>query len=174
MKNAVTFGLFFCALCLVYLSSSCERDDICSEDTQTTPLLIIRFIDNVTGVNKKAPNELLIRPIDTVIRESIFFASNLDSIAIPLRTDSPITDYEFIINADTTDQGNEVINRDSISFQYTVEEEYLSSACGFRAGYIGLTTTPPNEPEDGNWIKGVTIERENIIDETATHILIFH
>ena len=176
MKNIKTIIIFLCVLCVVYFSSSCERDDICSEDTPTTPLLIIKFIDNVTGINSKAPNELLIKPIDTTITDSIYFISNVDSIAIPLRTDASITDYEFIINADTTDEGNEIINRDTISFQYTLQEEYLNSACGFRATFTGLTTTPPDEPDDANWIKVVTIQRdrENIIDETAAHILIFH
>ena len=152
------------------LFSSCERDDLCAEDTLTTPKLIIKFFDIVTGSEVKAPNELLIRPI--AFPDSIFFPTNVDSIAIPLQTDSPITEYEFTIDSDTTNDDT-VPNKDTISFQYTVEQEYISSACGFRATFNGLDFTGPQQDVTENWIKQIDIQNRNITDEQDIHVFIF-
>lgn len=157
-------------LFIIVSLSGCERDDLCAEDTLTTPKLIIRFFDIVTGSELKQPNELLIRPIG--VMDSIFFPTNVDSIAIPLQTDSSITTFEFSINADTTNDET-IQNRDTISFQYTVEQEYISSACGFRATFNGLDFTGPQQEVSENWIKQIDIQNRNITDEQETHVFIF-
>ncbi len=162
--------LIFCIIA-IYFSSSCERDDICAEDTPTTPFLIIKFIDDQTVSDIKQPNELQVKAIG--FEGIINFTSNQDSILIPLITNASLTDFEFTIDSDTSDD-SDIPNTDTISFQYTPEEEYLSSACGFRVNYNALTSSLTQEENDGNWIKRITIEKENVTDETAAHVFIFH
>lgn len=172
MKSLRILILFVGSVFAMHSFYSCERDDICAVDTETTPLLIIKFIDNNTGVTEKEVNELKISAEGA--SSDIVFTEAVDSILIPLKTDASETEFIFTINSNTEDDDMLIPNEDTLSFQYTVVEEYLSSACGFKASYRGLTTTPPNEPDDGNWIKGITIEVENIINEKNTHVLIFH
>ncbi|WP_299443590.1 DUF6452 family protein [uncultured Aquimarina sp.] len=172
MKLFKALTLLFCCSIAVYLGSSCERDDICAEDTPTTPFLIIKFIDDVTVSDIKQPVDLEVRSTDPLITDFVPDVVSKDSIMIPLRTGSQITDFEFIINA--TNEDPSVVNRDTVSFQYTPVEEYVSSACGFKVIYNGLTSTLTQEEDDGNWIKRITIEEDNVTDETAAHVLIFH
>ncbi len=158
-------------LFIILTSSSCERDDICAEGTATTPLLIIKFLDFDTGTEAKAPVELQVKAVDV---EAIFALDGVtDSIAIPLKTNESITDYEFTINS-IFENDSIPLNTDTVSFQYTLEQEYVSSACGFRVNYKGLTVSPPEAGDDGSWIRSITIQREDVTDETTTHIFIFH
>jgi len=155
----------------VLIVSGCERDDICAADTATTPLLIIKFFDNVTRIDTKIPPNLSVRSSDQSadVEGSYIYNANLDSISIPLRTDADITDFRFTIN---TDQAEE--NIDSLSFEYTTVEEYISSACGFKVNYEGLTNTLIEEEGGTNWIREVVIQELNITDENTTHIFIYH
>lgn len=153
---------------------SCERDDICAEGTPTTPFLIIKFIDFETGTLVKAPAELQIKAVGS---DTPFpFKTVEDLIRIPLRNKESITEYEFTINSNTSNNTDTdpAPDKDIVSFQYTIKEEYVSSACGFKVNYEGLTFSPPVAGDDGNWIKNITIQRENITDETTAHVFIFH
>jgi len=164
--------LFLIGCFSVFYLGSCERDDICAESTPTTPLLIIKFIEDGTVSDIKQPNELQIEApgFDNIIT----FETNQDSIFIPLRTNASLTDFIFTIDSDVTEEDESIPNSDTLSFQYTVVEDFVSSACGFRANYNGLTNSFVIEDNDENWIKGITIQEENVIDETVAHILIFH
>ncbi len=159
------------AISILYTNSSCERDDICAEGTPTTPLLIIKFIDFDTGTEIKAPVELQVKAVD--IDSPFTLGAVTDSIIIPLKTKESITNYEFTINSNF-DNDSIPENTDTISFQYTLEEEYVSSACGFRVNYIGLTASPPEAGNDGSWIRSITVQREDVTDETTAHVFIFH
>lgn len=170
-SNNVIGLLIFISLVLTAISG-CERDDICSEDSPTTPLMIVKFIDIGNGIDKKSVNELKISAEGAT--GDLIFMEAVDSILVPLRTDGGNTAFTFTINSDTSDDDMLEPNEDRISFQYTTEEEYLNSACGFRVSYIGLTNTLTNETDNGNWIKSIVIETEDIIDESQTHVLIFH
>ncbi len=164
-------------LLLLLVIYGCERDDICAEDTPTTPLLIIKFKNDLTVSDIKRPNELQIRVTeigtDNGPIEPIIFETNQDSIMIPLRTNITTTEFEFIIDSDTTDD-MVLPNSDTVNFQYTPQQEYVSSACGFKVNYLGLTETLTNEENGENWIKRIERIEENITNETAAHILIFH
>ena len=155
----------------ILIVSGCERDDICAADTATTPLLIIKFFDNVTRIDAKIPPDLSVRSSDQSAdaEGSYIYNANLDSISIPLRTDADITDFRFTINTAQADE-----NIDSLSFEYTTVEKYISSACGFKVNYEGLTNTLIEEDGDANWIKEVVIQELNITDENTTHIFIYH
>ncbi|WP_109301300.1 DUF6452 family protein [Aquimarina sp. AU474] len=156
---------------LLFLNVGCERDDICAEGTPTTPLLIIKFInfDNATEV--KTPSELQVKAVG--VEAPFTLTSVTDSIMIPLRTNEPITEYEFTIDSNTTNDETPS-NTDTVSFQYTAVEEYVSSACGFKINYEGLTISPPVAGDDGSWIQNITVQREDVTDEATAHVFIFH
>lgn len=155
----------------LWMVLGCERDDICAEGTPTTPFLIIKFIDFDTGTDIKAPSELQVKAVG--VDEIFTLGTITDSILIPLRTDTSITDYEFTINSDTTNDET-LANKDTVSFQYTAQEEFVSSACGFKVNYSGLTISPVEVGTDGAWIQNITVQRQNITDETTAHVFIFH
>ncbi|GAA0724217.1 DUF6452 family protein [Aquimarina litoralis] len=154
----------------MHLCSSCERDDICAEDTPTTPFLIIKFMDFDTPTDIKQPDELQVKAEG--FENIITYETNQDSILIPLRTNALLTNFELTINSDTEDGGDDP-NTDVINIVYAPVEEYVSSACGFRVIYneLGENLIPEG---DQNWIKNIIIEEPDVIDETNAHILIFH
>ncbi|SHI50174.1 DUF6452 family protein [Aquimarina spongiae] len=166
------FPLFLFLLAGISLSFwGCERDDICAEGTPTTPMLIIKFLDFDNTSEIKNPVELEVRAVG--VENPFNFGTVTDSIMIPLRTNESITEYQLTINSDTTN--DEVAsNTDTISIQYTPEEEYVSSACGFRVTFQGLSNSPVEAGDDGTWIQDINVERLNVTDETTAHIFIFH
>ncbi|MBP2832809.1 hypothetical protein J8281_11485 [Aquimarina sp. U1-2] len=174
MKLYTTFLTLLCFAILLLGICSCERDDICAEGTPTTPLLIVKFFDFDTKTEIKAPSELQVRAVG--IDSFIDIGTVRDSIFIPLRTNSSSTAFEFTINSDTTNNAASDLppNTDRISFQYTPVEEYVSSACGFRVVYDGLTFSDEDPGTAGDWIREISIRRRDILDETDAHILIFH
>lgn len=86
----------------------CEKDDICSEDTATTPQLIIRFYDAVTPENTKSVSGLFVYGINDA-DEAVFFknitAGAKDSISIPLRTNNDTTKLVFHLDFTIDDNG---------------------------------------------------------------------
>ncbi|WP_146052892.1 DUF6452 family protein [Aquimarina sp. I32.4] len=155
----------------LYSNTSCERDDICAEGTPTTSFLIIKFIDFESGSDVKVPPGLEVKATD--VETPFPIGTVTESISIPLKSNASFTDYELTINSDTTNT-DVTPNTDIINIQYTPTEEYVSSACGFKINYQGLTISPVDPGNDGNWIENITIQRENVNDETAAHVFIFH
>ncbi|WP_396590286.1 DUF6452 family protein [Allomuricauda sp. R78024] len=162
------------ALSLIYVSS-CEKDDICVDGD--TPLIVIGFYDATdTTVFKSVPS-IRIKGIDNdSILETDSFSdrsSSPDSLSIPLRIDGTSTTYEFITDSDDDETSmEETGNRDTLSFSYTVSEQFTSKACGFVANYntvtIGLTS-------DGtNWIQDITVIQDTIENSNNIHVKIFH
>ncbi|WP_035336295.1 DUF6452 family protein [Dokdonia sp. PRO95] len=151
--------------------SSCERDDICAETTPTTPLLIIDFYDVNNPSLLKAPNNLTVTTIiDQEVNEVIALV-NLESIEIPLRTNAELTTYSFTIN--TAEDDEEEPNTDDLTFTYTVTDEFVNKACGFRVVYDDLQNTIDPQ-QDGAWIQNIDIENPTVNDQTEAHISIFH
>lgn len=154
---------------LALILQGCQRDDICSAATQTTPMLLISFFDEEDRETPKPAPNLLVRELsfDTIIynRESVA------EIRIPLRVDTEITEYEFILNAPATDAEDES-NVDRISFSYNPEEVYISRACSFKVNFMDLEVGLPDDND--SWIQSFEIEEENIENETSVHIFIYH
>ncbi len=161
------------SILVLSLTINCERDDICAEGTPTTPLLIIKFIDFENGTEIKAPADLQVKASDLETAYSL--GTVRDSILIPLKTNTTVTDFEFTINTSAApEETTNPKNTDVISIQYTPVEEYVSSACGFKVNYEGITISPAEVGDDGGWIKNITIQRQNITDESNAHVFIFH
>lgn len=164
----------FLLVCFLFAAIGCQRDDICPESTQTTPLLIIRFYDSENPSELQAPQNLRVRSAgnDT---SYVYNRYSQDSIAIPLRTDQDITEYIFTLNTPPDPQEGEEPeepgNSDNLTISYGREEEYLNRACAFRINYVGLNVDVENDND--NWIQDVQIEQANVEDQNQAHVSIF-
>ena len=160
-------------LSLVIYVSSCEKDDICVDGD--TPLLVIGFYDiDDTTASKDVPS-LRIKEIilDSTINTITDRSSNLDSIGIPLRSDSTTTSFAFITNsADDADTGEETGNIDTLTFSYTTREAFLSRACGFVMNFDNLNVTLPASAN--NWIQDIKVVQESIENSNNVHVKIYY
>ena len=154
---------------IIMMTAGCQRDDICSAATQTTPMLLISFFDAEDRVTPKAAPNLLVREIfyDTII----YNRESTAEIRIPLRVDSGTTEYEFVLNAPVDGAANES-SSDRVTFSYDPEEIYISRACSFKVNFRNIAASVI--PGNNSWIQSITIVEENIENETSAHIHIFH
>ncbi len=165
----LAIALSLTAVFLVLLNA-CEKDDICVEGD--TPLLVITFFDAEDPETAKEANRLRIiglgqgDPITPSDRQT------RDSIAIPLRPDATRTGFVFILNSESDDDGNETGNRDTLYFDYSTDELYISRACGFVSQYDGLSDelTPDSE----NWILDVEVVQTSVTSSVSAHVNIQH
>ncbi len=155
-------------LLLVTVLNGCTRDDICPEDSPTTPLLIITFKDFTNPEISKTVTNLTIKTTEET-PVTLLYRSTTDSIAIPLNTNTELTKLFFINNDNDDDTGN----FDTLTFTYQTEEIYLNRACGFIANYTNLQADLQAE-NNTNWIQDITILQTSITDETNAHITILH
>jgi hypothetical protein len=145
----------------------CTRDDICEEGLATTPLLIITFNDIVLPSERKSVPSLTVETIENNSKE-VISATTTDSIAIPLRNTGMETRYRF-----KSGVGTAAPNTDVITFNYSTEDLYINRACAFKTIYHELNAMVQDEGS-ANWILQLEIETTDVIDETETHITIFH
>ena len=155
-----------CTLMLVSLLG-CTKDDICSENTPTTPLLIITFKDLTNSENSKTVSNLQIKANDTTI---VFNTRTTDSIAIPLKTFAEITDFSFIKDADNETDMNE----DVFSVAYSLEDVFINRACGFKTVFNNINANVNPEAPSNLWIKGIVIKETKVENELQAHINILH
>ena len=149
--------------------TNCEKDDICDPSLSTTPRVVIEFysIQNpsvllpVTNLSVKDPN----------ITEAMLF-NGVSKIELPLKTFEDLTTFEFTINSTAT---NDSKNSDTVKFNYTRRDIYVSRACGFKTYYNlngndGLLI----QTDANNWIKDKTIINTQIESENDVHIKLFY
>jgi len=178
----INFKYLFILASLAALS--CQRDDICSESIETTPLLIIRFYDIDEPEVLKAPQNLSIRSVDSDSTDFVvntgganpvtYFRYSQDSIAIPLKTKENETQYVFTLNTEADD--NTATNtglRDTISFTYGLEEEYINRACAYKISYVGLKEDISSGTNGASWIEDIQILELNVEDQNQAHVSIF-
>jgi hypothetical protein len=149
------------------LTTGCTRDDICDPGTAVTPLLIITFKDNSNIIQAKNVTGLSVRKNDVDSTLVLRITEPTDSIAIPLDTETDITELLFILN---DDENEETTNGDRLSFTYQREETYVNRACGFKTTYSELTTEL--EDDTDNWITSFQLLQTNITDEIEAHLSI--
>lgn len=171
MKNKFLVAVFSGVL---FLSLSCQRDDICPAAVNTTPLLRISFFDiEEADIPKPAVN---LRVMAAGYDEILINRQSLSEISIPLRTDVDITEYDFILNAPVITDGSppadENSNTDRIVFTYARDEEYINRACSFKVNFLELNANV--RPDDNRWINAIIVREVNIENETDTHIFIYH
>ena len=158
-------------LLLAACFSSCEKDDICSETTETTPRLIIDFYDftNPTLTKNVTNLGILGDGLDTVI-----LFNGVSQVSVPLDITKDFSKYQFILNYNNS---NPVfINTDLLQFDYSRNSVFVSRACGYKMLFELNPTTPftqTDEPgNDGLWMKNITLLQSNISNENDTHLRI--
>lgn len=149
----------------IFIAPGCQKDDICPEGTETTPLLVIEFYDPLDPTRLKAVPNLMVRA--TGKEEVLLEPSTVNTISIPLRTDENFTEYIF-----TYDSGGDDENEDVVSFTYSPDPEYLNRACGFKINFNGLDVAVTGD--ENNWILSETVIQESVENETAAHIYFTH
>jgi len=139
----------------IFTISSCEKDDICIEDT--TPKLILKFYNNDIPTELKLVNSLSVWANE---KAKLYENQKLDSIAIPLDLSQNSTQFEF-------SSGTLI---DTINFTYDRKDIFVSRSCGYKTTFENLKIASITS----NWIKNDTINNSTIENETAVHISIFH
>lgn len=148
--------------------SGCTRDDICPEDTQTTPLLVIKFMDISNPTQVKAVDNLRITLANTSQTEVI--TSRTDTLyKIPLNPIATSVDYNFTKGYESTQPNTDAFN---ITYQRG-EDTYINRACGFRTSFTDIEATIQTEGS-ANWMLGKSIINSSVENEDSTHIIIFH
>jgi hypothetical protein len=143
---------------------TCEKDDICTDDT--TPNLIIEFYkQGVTTPTLKPVTKLKIN----VTNFSDLAFDGVSKISIPLKTSVNETTFNFTLNGSDTDTSDD--NLDVLKFSYTREDEFVSGACGYKTNFYTLEKNLTTDAD--NWIKAITIIQPTIENEDETHIKIY-
>lgn len=147
----------------------CTRDDICPEETPTTPLLILRFFDFSDSDNlKPVPGLSVVDGTDSNIE--LLSVQTTDSIAIPLRNFSNTTRFSFIKDSNSEDPDE--VNPDAFNVNYLTQDIYINRACGFKTTYSDLTGQLVNETR--NWIISFEVLTPSVENQDEVHIAIFH
>jgi hypothetical protein len=162
-------SVVFISLCLLIGITACERDDICPPTTPTTPRLVIQFLDVEDSAENKPVPQLAYVAGDS--QDTIVFGGQTDSITLPLNTNANTTKFKLIRNT-----GNEDFeNADEIEFDYEVDDEYINRACSFKAVFLDLSATRiPENPLTNNWIRSISVEQLDVVNEQVTHVFILH
>jgi len=165
--------LFKITLLLIFTSSfsSCEKDDICAEETPTTPRLIIEFYDSInTSVLKNVAN---LKATGNGASTSLEF-NGVNTIRLPLKTNENFTQYTLEINSTSITATK---NTDLIKFNYTTNDIYISRACGFKSQFdLNLLNATIKTNPVGDvvyWIKNIEIIKNKIETEDDIHIKMY-
>ena len=170
----------FLILLISFSFLSCEKDDICDENTSTTPRLVIEFYDNSiatptlkTVANLKAVasgmSEGVVFNNSLSVTNPLRYLSNSNKIYLPLDPSSANTNYSL-----KYDFGGTSENEDVVTYNYTTQEVYVSRACGYKY-LFNLTNTSSNilTVDSNNWIKNIIIVKPNLETENEVHIQIY-
>ena len=164
MKQILLLVLFTLTL------SGCEKDDICDENTSTTPNVVIEFYDAASPNTLK--NVTNLKVVANGFTEALTGTSAVSKIKVPLQTNLDATTWQFIQNGLDNDATND--NEDILNFTYLRETVFVSRACGYKIVY-DLTNSNTNlvATDADNWIDHITIIQPNIDTENETHIKIY-
>lgn len=170
------FRFFLSGLMISVLGfAACEKDDLCSEDTPTTPLIYIKFY-NVDDQNQ--PNSQ-----GFVMAQAIGFQDSImrsgNELKLPLQLNANETSW--ILKLETRDeQNNEIIAYDTLTFKYQPLTEYVNKACGYKTMFVlDEKNTMPiingNEnTKQGHWIRTYELVTSYIDNDYEEHIKIFY
>ena len=156
-------------LLLTITFSSCEKDDICAEET--TPRLVIEFYDISNPSNLK---NVLNLKVTVEGQTELGTYNGVNKVELPLDITNDITKYSLILNSASSTGSNQ----DLLQFNYTRQNVFVSRACGYKTifelnatpnGVIKTDSTTP----DGFWIQDINIITTNIETENETHIKIY-
>jgi len=144
---------------VLFLSASCEPDDVCSEANPSTPQLVFRLYSSSQPNEFKAVDTLQIFGLDEEVPLKFV---NTDSIALPLQVSTEKINLDFTLS----DRGTERLEID-----YQTQDIYLSRACGFQSTFI------INEIEiinNNSWINSIEVVTNKVVTDTLAHVKIYH
>ena len=143
----------------LFLNSSCEPDDVCSEANPSTPQLVFRLYDSSQPNEFKAIDTLRIMSLgDQAPIEFI----NTDSIVFPLQVNANKINADLTISNGITDR---------IEIDYLTTDVYLNRACGFKSTFKILSV---EFDQPANWINSIEILTNEVIIDTLAHVKIYH
>ncbi|MFN8325309.1 MAG: DUF6452 family protein [Flavobacteriaceae bacterium] len=156
-------------LALTFFINSCEKDDICTDET--TPRLIIEFYDITNPSVLKNVTSLKVTGVGQTDALDTF--SGVSKIELPLKLDSDITQYSFVLNSSSSS----LLNEDFLEFNYVRNTVYVSRACGYKTVFeldnpSGISLTDATTP-DGLWMQNIVINTHSITTENETHVKVF-
>lgn len=170
---------------------SCERDDICAEDTSTTPRLLVEFFDVLEQDNlKNVPNltvygEGLTEDPEAANSKTLIFNTSSNAVALPLiiGTEGEEVTTRFVMERRTDlrldEDASTSSNIDIIEITYIPEFEFVSRACGYKSVFTDLKVRIV--PDSDNWIIAVTFPNNTnntdnitVANEDATHVNLLH
>lgn len=157
-------------LLAIIFFSGCEKDDICVEGN--TPLLVIRFYGSATQIEKQVPSLRIVGVGMNSTVNTIVDRSSLDSIALPLKINDEPTSFLFIQNSADDENGFEIGNIDTVTFNYKTKEVFISRACGYVANYDDVEGS--FTPDTSNWIKSISTIDSTVTNQVSAHVKIFH
>ncbi len=152
MKKYITIIIL-----VIILVVSCEKDDICLENT--TPNLVLKFYDFENDTLTKTILIDSLRAINYELLED-YTNTTLDSVSLQLDLNAYKTAYQ-IASAGTLD---------TIYFSYDRNDVFVSRSCGYKAVFENLTI----DSLTNNWIKSYHINNTIIDNDTTAHINIYH
>jgi hypothetical protein len=154
---------------LATILQGCTRDDICPEETPTTPLLMVEFKDISNRLESKAVSSfrVLVNDADTL---EVYLGTSDTLVGIPLNSQAMISEFQFITNSNDT----LISNTDIIKFTYTTQDIYINRACAFKSIYNELEVELETGLGINNWIRDFTVLKTTIEDDTEAHLTIFH
>ena len=162
--RSIAFVLVIVFTCLW----ACERDDICGEDQQATPRLIVEFYD----INE--PEEL--KPVVDLIffadgdSDTLLAPGAITDIVLPLRTSANQTNY-FLTQFGLSESPN----TDELRLNYARRNVYMNRACGYKVEFLDFQARRVvEEAPNVNWIRSVSVQETVIEDEQVVHLHIFH
>lgn len=162
--------IFFLLLITCFFSR-CEKDDICADGTPTTPRLIIEFYSIENSTVRKLIANLQVQGEGAATTLNF---NQVDTIELPLKTNENFTNYSFNINSTSSTTAN---NTDLIRFNYSVNDIYVSRACGFKSFFnLNLANGTVKSNPDGDtefWIENIEIVKSNVETEEDVHIKMY-
>ncbi len=162
-KQLIYFVLLFIGAIVL---SSCERDDICIDDT--TPNFVLRFFDNDDPTDFKTINQLSIKSTTSITAGDSLLFSSVDSISIPVNTTTNSTQYILTINSNDAS----TLNRDTLTITYASQDVFVGRSCGFKSIFNNVTYNVTVDSD--NWIQGIEVVTDQIENETQAHLKILH
>jgi hypothetical protein len=156
-------------LLLTITFSSCEKDDICAEET--TPLLVLEFYDISNPSNLK---NVLNLKVTGEGQSELGTYNGVNKVELPLDITNDLTKFSLILNSASSTGSNE----DSLQFNYIRQNIFVSRGCGYKTIFSlndnpnGVIKTDAATP-DGFWIQDINIVTTNIETENETHIKIY-
>ena len=181
MKIFKLFLLFIVSL----LFLTCEKDDICDPALLKTPHLLIEFYDKTQTSLLKNVQDFKVYDIDNqkylVINQNSEvtgdgrFILTSNKLKLPLNTLKNDSKYQFIFNADDKPDIVPSKNIDILTFNYSLDYQYVSRGCGYKAVFNDLLpiNLSDNTSPDQLWINNIQIINSNIINEDVLHVKIY-